>query len=81
MLSQHHINDCINISLAIKLEHIVKMLWKHKYMGGASFVIMGWINFIHYKSKWVMMNFIGKNVDDVEWKVDDVKKKFPWIIN
>jgi hypothetical protein len=26
MSSQHHINDCINTLLALKLEHIVKML-------------------------------------------------------
>jgi hypothetical protein len=49
MLSQLYINDCINTLLALKLEHIVKVLWKHKYMEGGKFVIMGWINFIHYK--------------------------------
>jgi hypothetical protein len=27
-----------------------------------------------------MMKFIGKNVDDVEWKVNDDKKICPWII-
>ncbi len=36
MLSQLHINDCISTLLALKLEHIVKVLWKHKYMEGAS---------------------------------------------
>jgi len=30
--SQHHINDYINILLALNLEHIIKMLEKHIYM-------------------------------------------------
>jgi hypothetical protein len=36
LTSQHHINDWINILLTLNFEHIVKMLWNHRYMKGAS---------------------------------------------
>ncbi len=36
MSSQHHINDCINTLLALKFEHIVKVLQKHEYMEKAN---------------------------------------------
>jgi hypothetical protein len=36
MSSQQHINDYINILLVFNSEHIIKVLWKHKYMEKAS---------------------------------------------
>jgi hypothetical protein len=34
MLSQHQTNDCINTSLTLTFEHIIKILQKHIYMEG-----------------------------------------------
>jgi hypothetical protein len=49
MPSQHHINDCINILLALNFVHIVKVLLKHKYMEGGKFVMWN-LDFFHQKS-------------------------------